>query len=66
MPRIGGLESLNFQLCTNLSNTPLLFTKFMKKGNIKGCLMLSEVIIIPTVKIQKIQSLLHYNFYLQI
>jgi len=39
-PRIGdsgGLESLNFQLCTNLSNSLLLFSKFMKKGNIKGC-----------------------------
>ena len=39
-PRIGdsgGLESLNFQSCTNLSNSLLLFSKFMKKGNIKGC-----------------------------
>ena len=39
-PRIGdsgGLESLNFQFCTKLSNSLLLFSKFMKKGNIKGC-----------------------------
>ena len=33
----GGLESLNFQFCTKLSNSLLLFSKFMKKGNIKGC-----------------------------
>ena len=39
-PRIGdsgGLESENFQFCTKLSNSLLLFSKFMKKGNIKGC-----------------------------
>ena len=39
-PRIGdsgGLESQNFQTCTKLSNSLLLFSKFMKKGNIKGC-----------------------------
>jgi len=39
-PRIGdsgGLESQNFQFYTNLSNSHLLFSKFMKKGNIKGC-----------------------------
>jgi len=39
-PRIGdsgGLESQNFQSCTKLSNSLLLFSKFMKKGNIKGC-----------------------------
>lgn len=39
-PRIGdsgGLESLNFHFCTKLSNSLLLFSKFMKKGNIKGC-----------------------------
>jgi len=35
--RSGGLESRNFQFCTNLSNSFLLFSKFMKKGNIKGC-----------------------------
>ena len=38
-PRIGdsgGLESQNFQFCTKLSNSLLLFSKFMKKGNIKG------------------------------
>jgi len=38
-PRIrdsGGLESQNFQFYTNLSNCLLLFSKFMKKGNIKG------------------------------
>jgi len=33
----GGLESLNFQSCTNLSSCLLLFSKFMKNGNIKGC-----------------------------
>jgi len=34
-PRIGdsgGLESQNFQICTMLSNSHLLFSKFMKKG----------------------------------
>src|SRR5690606_1926710 len=39
-PRIGdsgGLENLNFQSCTYLSNSLLLFSKFMKKGNIKDC-----------------------------
>ena len=39
-PRIGdsgGLESENFQFCTKLSNSLLLFSKFMEKGNIKGC-----------------------------
>src|SRR5690606_27794185 len=39
-PRIGdsgGLESQNFQFCTKLSNSLLLFSKFIKKGNIKGC-----------------------------
>jgi len=39
-PRIGdsgGLESLNFQFRTKLSNSLLLFSKFIKKGNIKGC-----------------------------
>ena len=39
-PRLGdsgGLESQNFQSCTKLSNSLLLFSKFMKKGNIKGC-----------------------------
>ena len=39
-PRIGdsgGLESQNFQFSTNLSYNLLLFSKFMKKGNIKGC-----------------------------
>src|SRR5690606_41257402 len=39
-PRIGdsgGLESQNLQFYTNLSNSHLLFSKFMKKGNIKGC-----------------------------
>jgi len=39
-PRIGdsgGLESLNFQISTKLSNSLLLFSKFIKKGNIKGC-----------------------------
>ena len=39
-PRIGdsgGLENLNFQSCTYLSNSLLLFSKFMKKGNMKGC-----------------------------
>ena len=39
-PRIGdsgGLESQNFQSYTKLSNSLLLFSKFMKKGNIKGC-----------------------------
>ncbi|MFX1642971.1 hypothetical protein JZ906_10065, partial [Riemerella anatipestifer] len=39
-PRLGdsgGLESQNFQSCTNLSNSLFLFSKFMKKGNIKGC-----------------------------
>src|SRR5690606_568380 len=39
-PRIGdsgGIESQNFQFCTKLSNSLLLFSKFMKKGNIKGC-----------------------------
>jgi len=33
----GGLESIDFQFCTNLSNSLLLFSKFIKKGNIKGC-----------------------------
>ncbi|MDN3706534.1 hypothetical protein QW060_26340 [Myroides ceti] len=39
-PRIGDsgeLKSRNFQFCTDLSNSLLLFSKFMKKGNIKGC-----------------------------
>src|SRR5690606_10569791 len=39
-PRLGdsgGLENLNFQSCTYLSNSLLLFSKFMKKGNIKDC-----------------------------
>src|SRR5690606_35359897 len=39
-PRIddsGGFESQNFQSCTKLSNSLLLFSKFMKKGNITGC-----------------------------
>lgn len=39
-PRIGdsgGLESEKFQFCTKLSNSLLLFSKFMKKGNMKGC-----------------------------
>jgi len=39
-PRIGdsgGLESPNFLFCTNQSNSLLLFSKFMKKGNIKDC-----------------------------
>jgi len=39
-PRIGdsgGLESENFQFYTKLSNSLLLFSKFKKKGNIKGC-----------------------------
>lgn len=39
-PRIGdsgGLKSRNFQFYTKLSNSLLLFSKFMKKGNIKGC-----------------------------
>jgi len=39
-PRIGdsgGLESRDFQFCTKLSNSLLLLSKFMKKGNIKGC-----------------------------
>jgi hypothetical protein len=33
----GGLENLNFQFYTKLSNSLLLFSKFKKKGNIKGC-----------------------------
>jgi len=33
----GGLENLNFQSFTDLSISILLFFKFMKKGNIKGC-----------------------------
>jgi len=33
----GGLENLNFQSGTYLSNSLLLFSKFMKKGNIKDC-----------------------------
>ena len=33
----GGLESQNFQSYTKLSNSLLLFSKFKKKGNIKGC-----------------------------
>lgn len=33
----GGLEILNFQFCTKISNSLLLFSKFMKKGNIKCC-----------------------------
>ncbi len=33
----GGLESQNFQFCTNLSYSLLLFSKFMKKENIEGC-----------------------------
>jgi len=39
-PRIGdsgGLESQYFQISTYLCNSLLLFSKFMKKGNIKGC-----------------------------
>ncbi|MGJ1204684.1 hypothetical protein ACR779_07955 [Sphingobacterium lactis] len=32
-----GLESQNFHFCTKLSNSLLLFSKFMKKGNIKSC-----------------------------
>src|SRR5690606_38482650 len=39
-PRIGdsgGLESRYFQFCTKLSNSLLLYSKFMKKGNIKVC-----------------------------
>jgi hypothetical protein len=39
-PRIGdsgGLESQNYQSCTKLSNSLLLFSKFKKKGNRKGC-----------------------------
>ena len=40
-PRIGdsgGLESLNFQSCTKLSNSLLLFSKFMKKRKYKRLL----------------------------
>jgi hypothetical protein len=40
-PRIGdsgGLESQNFQFYTKLSNSLLLISKFMKKGNIKRLL----------------------------
>ena len=40
-PRIGdsgGLENLNFQSCTYLSNSLLLFSKFMKKRKYKRLL----------------------------
>ena len=40
-PRIGdsgGLESQNFQYCTKLNNSHLLFSKFKKKVNIIGFL----------------------------
>src|SRR5690606_9497771 len=78
-PRIGdsgGLESRNFQFCTNLSNSLLLFSKFMKKGNIKGCcdkkkekLSISPLTrhfantMLAVVIILQVQGLNHYMIY---